>query len=258
MDMQIILNTETEFFEYPPYDIVCVHQEEKRKTTWARRIIHALKEVKTQYVLLFLEDFWLKERVDDLFFRRTIQWMDDNPDVANFSFYPCLPGENIQDDRFDRFERRPQKCRYKFNCQVGLWRTSELIGFFREHESPWDWELFGSIRAGRCKKAFYTLKENASLVFNYGDNLKGCIVCRGKWVKDEVIPLAEKYGLSIDYSLRGFYDFSQNKKQKNRTLGEWLAEGQYFSRGIRFIKEKYRKWLSVRIRMNEKKKELAE
>lgn len=51
MDMQIVLNTESESYEYSPYEIISVHQE--RKSTWAERIVHALQQVKTPYILLF-------------------------------------------------------------------------------------------------------------------------------------------------------------------------------------------------------------
>ena len=210
MDMKVFINTETKDYQYPGFDIEVCNQTTKEEQPWATRLINTLKRIDTEFVLFFLEDFWLADRVDDAFFKKTLQWMKDYPEVANFSYYPCLPGSNIDDGKFERFERRPQKCRYKYNCQVGLWRTKELISFFKPDESPWEWECYGSMRAGRKnKQLFYALKEDAPLIFSYGDNLKGCIIHRGKWVKDEVLPLAEKYGLDIDYSKRGFEDFDE-------------------------------------------------
>lgn len=240
MDMPIVLNTETKDYGFPGYNILTFHPSENKQQTWAERLVSVLMQIKTEYVLLFLEDFWLDEPVDDTFFRKTLEWMKSNPDVANFSFYPCLPGTNIQDDRFERFELRPQKCAYKFNCQVGLWRTKEFISFFRSHESPWEWELFGSKRASRCPQKFYSLKEDAKRVFSYGDNLRGCVVLKGKWVKDQVLPLAEKYGLNIDYSIRGFADDS------------YFVPMSPFKSFIKRVKVylnpyiHYRRWLSIR------------
>ena len=121
-----------------------------------------------------------------------------------------------------------------------------MIGFFRLHEDPWEWEIFGSMRAGRCKQSFYSLKGDAPLVFSYGDNLTGCIIHRGKWVKDAVIPLAEKYGLEIDYSKRGFEDFDEFWKNVNASFWEKLMRGDLFGRLFRKINKQYRKYLSLR------------
>lgn len=247
MDMKIIINTETKQYRYPGFDIEVCNQTTKEEQPWATRLINSLKQVNTEYVLFFLEDFWLAERVDDSFFRKTLQWMKENPDVANFSYYPCLPGKNIQDERFERFEKRPQKCPYKYNCQVGLWRTKELISFFKPDESPWEWECFGSLRAGRSKQVFYSLKKDAPLVFSYGDNLKGCIIHRGKWVKDEVLPLAEKYGLTIDYSIRGFEDFDAYwKSSEHMGIREKLKRGKFLSAIPDIISKYYHTWKALK------------
>lgn len=245
MDMPVVLNTETKEYSFPGYDIKTFQPSKVKKQTWAERLLTVLNKIETEYVLLFLEDFWLEKRVDDAFFRQCLEWMKQNPDVANFSFYPVYPGTNIQDGRFERFELRPQRCPYKFNCQVGLWRTKEFISFFRPHESPWDWEIFGSMRAGRCERKFYTLKADAEYVFSYGDSNKGCMVKRGKWVKSQVMPLVEEYGLKIDFSKRGFYD--ENEKEPGPTTFVQLLNPIFF---FRKMKEKtiflYRKWLSTR------------
>ena len=246
MDMRIVLNTEKKHYSFPGYTIESFEPCKNKEMTWAERLVDTLKHIDTEYTLLFLEDFWLDDKVDDEFFRKTLEWMKENPDVANFSYYPCLPGTNIDDGKYERFELRPQKCEYKFNCQVGLWRPKELIGFFRLHEDPWEWEIFGSMRAGRCKQSFYSLKGDAPLVFSYGDNLTGCIIHRGKWVKDAVIPLAEKYGLEIDYSKRGFEDFDEFWKNVNASFWEKLMRGDLFGRLFRKINKQYRKYLSLR------------
>ena len=248
MDMPIIMNTETKSYSYPGYEIKTFQPSLNKKQTWAERLIDVLNHVETEYVLLFLEDFWLDKPVDDAFFRKTLQWMKENPDVANFSYYPCAPGQNLPDFRFERFERRPQSCLYKFNCQVGLWRTKELISYLRPHESPWDWEIYGSMRASRIEKHFYSLRWMAPLVFSYTDNTTGCVVRRGKWVKENVMPLVEMYNLKIDFSKRGFDDFSdfQPKAAKPLTLMQRLTMGNLYGRIRNKIHQRYNKWLSLR------------
>lgn len=246
MDMKIVMNTELKHYSYGDYCIESYQPCKNRSMTWAERLVDTLHHIQTEYVLFFLEDFWLDSKVDDDFFRKSLIWMKENPDVANFSYYPCKPDSNIQDDRFDRFELRPQECEYKFNCQVGLWRTKELASFFRKHESPWEWEVYGSIRAWRCKQKFYSLKPDAKKVFSYGDSYYGCIIHRGKWVKDAVLPLAEKYDLKIDYSKRGFEDFEEYFKYGNYPKWRKILNPRVFKELYLRLYNRYRRWLSVR------------
>lgn len=213
LDMPIVLNTESKGYRFPGYEINTFSLYKDRDAEWSERLIETLKRIDTEFVLLFLEDFWLDKPVDNDFFEITLQWMRDNPDVANISYYPCMPGTNIMDNRFERFERRPRKCEYKLNFQVGLWRREKLISFLRPHESPWEVEILGSKRATRYKDSFYCLKEGAPFVFSYGDNLTGCVVHRGKWVKEAVLPFNDKYNLDIDFSIRGFEDFEAYQKE---------------------------------------------
>jgi len=240
MDFPIVMNTETKQYSYLDYKIIPSNLKGKTNIPWGERLMRTLRHIPTEYTLLFLEDFWLRERVDDAFFRKTMEWMDKNPDVANFSYYPCLPGTNIDDGRFDRFEKRPQECEYKLNCQVGLWRTKELLEFIRPHESAWDFEIYGSMRATRYKQCFYSLKSDAQSIFDYGDNLKGCIVRKGRWVEDQVLPLAKLYDLDIDYSIRGFADAQAEReelqKRANMTVLEKLREPGGIKRAINHIK----------------------
>lgn len=235
-DMPIVINTESKKYEFDGLNIKVIHPP-KTDIPWGKRLINTLDNIHTDYVLLFLEDYWIDNRVDNDFFEQSLVWLKENDDVASFSYYPCLPGTNIDDKRFERFELRPEKCEYKLNCQASIWRRKDLISFIRPHETPWEWEVWGSIRATRYKKKFYVLKENEKMVFSYGDNLKGCIVHRGKWNKDAVIPLAKKYNLDIDYSIRGFEKWEPDGTVKRMPFIEALLLPHLIKRlWVRFTK----------------------
>ena len=206
MDMPIALSTETKSYDYPGYEIRALNSG-KRRIPWAKRLRRALERVDTEFILLFLEDFWLDSKVDDARFRQVLAWMKENPDVSTVSFYPCLPGENIDDGKLEGFELRPDTCEYKLNCQVALWRREKLIEYIRPHESPWEFEIYGSKRASRYKERFYTYKTYTDLVFSYGDPNVGCLIHRGKWVEDVARRLDAMYDLHTDFSVRGFEDF---------------------------------------------------
>ena len=209
LDLPIVMNTESKSYAFPGMEIrtLGLYPDGGKRVPWAKRLREHLKRIDTEFILLFLEDFWLEGPVDDAFFRQCLQWMRENPDVANLSFQPT-PGPNIRDGRFARFERRPQDGAYRFNCQAALWRRERLIQFLRAHESPWEWEVTGSIRSQRYQDGFYSLTEGEKPVFPYNLDLGG-VIHRGKWNREAVVPLAEHYGLSIDYSRRGFEDWEK-------------------------------------------------
>ena len=203
--MPVVLNTESKSYTHEGFDIKTFQfYKPGQKVPWGKRLIRTLKAIKTDYILLILDDFWLEDAVDTEFLEKCLQWMKENPDVAVLSFKPVAGfGPNIRDNRFERFEKRPQKARYRFNCQVAIWRRKKLIKYLRPQESPWDWEMAGSIRSSRYKESFYTLIKGEKEVVPYD---MGWVVFRGKWTRRAAVPLAEKYNLNIDFSKRGFYE----------------------------------------------------
>lgn len=201
LDLPIVLNTESKSCSFPGLEIKTLGLYPDRVPPWGERMRETLKRIDTEYVLLMLDDFWLDAPVDDAFFRKCLGYMEDNPDVAVLSFQRTH-GPNIRDGRFPRFERRPQRAEYRFNCQAAVWRRERLIKFIRPKESAWDWELSGSVRSGRYRDGFYTLIEGEKPVFSYD---RGGVIYRGKWHRETIEPLCARYGLTIDFSRRGFY-----------------------------------------------------
>lgn len=216
--MPIVLNTESKKYHYDGFSITSfgLYPDGGRKIPWSKRFIETLKRVDTEYVLVLLEDFWLETPVDTEHFEKTLNWMRNNPEIACFSYQP-VPGDNIKDERFPRFERLPQKRDYRMNCQAALWRRERLIAFLRPHESPWEFERWGSIRSQRYKDLIYTLEDNQKPVFCY-DIVFGGAIHRGRWNKTVAVPIAEKYGLNIDFEVRGFYGEHSTSTQHKRNL----------------------------------------
>ena len=217
-DMPIVLNTESKSYSFEGFDIQTFRfYKPGQNVPWAKRLIRTLKAIKTDYIVFFLEDFWLEDRVDTEFLEKSLRWMQENPDVAVLSFKPvCDYGPNIRDNRFERFERRPQAGNYRFNCQAAIWRRKKLIKYLRPHESPWEWELWGSRRSARFKEGFYVLMKGEKEVFPY-DLTYGGVIHRGKWNKQVVEPIAKKIGISICYSKRGIEVWGEERKKVHRS-----------------------------------------
>jgi len=247
-DMKVVLNTESKSYEFPGINITTFSLFKPGvNIPWGFRLIETLKRIKTKYILFFLEDFWLDSEVDVDFFEKTIRWMEENPDIATFSYYPA-GNNNIKDNVFERFELRPAKCEFKLNAQAAVWRREKLISFIRPHENPWEFEVWGSKRAARYKDRFYTLIRGAEPVFSYGDPMEGCIIHRGKWNKDAVMKFERKYSLGIDYSIRGFEDYETVRRLDNQTFFEKLMNPSAVKRKLSRCTpyQWYRVWKSLK------------
>ena len=215
-NLPIVLNTESRSFQFKSLSIQTINSS-KDNVPWGKRLVECLERIDTEFILFFLDDFWLDAPVDNEHFEKCLKWIKDNPDVGCISFQRTR-GNNIKDGRFERFERRPQKnAPYKLNCQAALWRKEALIHSVRPHESPWEWEEYGSIRASRFKWLVYSFIEGEKKVFSYNLSMGG-VIHRGKWVREVVLPLSKLYGLNIDFNKRGFWDDSVYINSKKRSI----------------------------------------
>lgn len=234
-NMPIVLNTEYKDYSFNGLDIRTYKLDQKHKLTWSKRLKETLKIIDTEYILFFLDDFWINERVDNREFINTFNWFSMNKDIATVCFDPINRG-NIDDMQNPLFELRPKKCKYKLNCQCALWRRTILISYLRNHENPWDFELVGSIRAERYKERFYSLKEESKKIISYDF---GGVIHRGKWTSNKINDYIIKYDLNIDSEKRGVFDFNQTNNGKKTIIQRLKRPNllrRIFSRINRYVK----------------------
>lgn len=212
-NLPIVINSETKGYSFRDLDITSYYPCLNQKMYWSERLKFVLKQIKTDYILLFLEDYWLDSKVDVNRFNEILNWMDKHSDVANVCFYP-LPGKNIDDGALSGFELRPKAADYKFSCQVAVWRRKDLIKYLKDKETPWEFEIIGSLRSEKYKEKFYSIKKDSPKIFSYGDPQIGCLIHRGKWNKSEVERYQKKYGIQIDTSARGYEDWDEIYKHR--------------------------------------------
>ena len=91
-----------------------------------------------------------------------------------------------------------------------------MLGFWKKHETPWEWETIGNIRSFDEKLDFYVLEDANNSPIDYGFDEKGMGIFRGKWVIDTVKDLFENNDIYMDYSIRGIY--TEEDKDKVRMV----------------------------------------
>ncbi len=199
---KIVLNTESKSFAYDGLNIETLGKTNSPKPhTWSSRLKYHLEQIDTEYVLFMLDDFFLDDKVDVETIDFCIEEMERDKNIVHFGFVPTL-WENCGDNRFEKFERRKRNTPFRVNTQAGIWRRLELCALLRSHESPWDFEVFASIRSRLRKGQYYVAREGITPIFEY-DWFNGGAVHRGRWT-ERAVKLLKANNRTVDFEERGF------------------------------------------------------
>ena len=198
---KIILNTETDSYQYGNLNIVSYSLG---KAPYGQRMLNHLEKIDTPYTLLLLDDFFLRRPVNTDVLSNILEEMDKDHNIG--ALYCDKNDCTTNDSLCDVFYQIKQRAPYKLNMQAGLWRTQTLKKYWQPNDNPWIWEIFVNFTTFNSEDKFYALRDLNDAPIYYGYNPDGMGVFRGKWVVDDVKPLFDKHGISIDFSKRGEYD----------------------------------------------------
>jgi hypothetical protein len=152
--------------------------------------------VDTELVLIYLDDFYLRSPVDVDRLDACVQFMIEDQKIACILLTGAPPPYKPVPEH-SWLAKRSKSAPYLFSLQAGLWRKSRLLHFLRNHESPWYFERWGSIRGRRYPDDFYALAPGSGeSIFNYRHE-----IIRGMWRMDTAEFLL-KEGILIDMSCR--------------------------------------------------------
>ena len=236
----IVLNTEKKSYHDADIDIKVINYE-RQDNTYGNRIRNCLRKIDTPYVLLMLDDFFIREPVNMELVEKTISYLDENPDVICFNFDVAGDQYDEDDGRFLEYQKRSKYGSYRYNMQAGIWRTKALYDAWKPKESPWQWELYGNVRSWNENKKIYVLKEYMKTPIEYGYYPDARGVYRGKWVIEDVKDLFDKNNIEVDYSKRGIY-----KKEDESEPKRFVISPKIYSYGIvHYVK--YIFWYTGRI-----------
>ena len=193
--------------------------------TWSARLIHALRQIKSDYVLFFLEDFFLMKPVEQKELDHCVSLMEAHPKAANinFGYGKDLPSTEYLDEKY---AVRSRNTKYYLNAQAALWRRKTLLKLLSPYENAWQYELYGSERAKLYSDKFVIRKDNF-LIFEYHTQRPWLLgIQKGMWLPGNV-EFFEKEGITVPFENLGFYDPAKENKSvgtpPKRTLREkWM------------------------------------
>lgn len=233
---KIILNTETKDYKcnYRNVKTVC-----SGNISWSKRLKNILESIDTDFVLFFLEDFFLRSPVNQKLFEEAFNLISENSDIGYIGL-KYTPERIFKDKNFTPTERFFSRDLLATKCRITamsvLWRRSWLIELLDEKENPWEFENNASVRS---KQYSYKVLEINNIngvcppVFDFEDKIKyGYGITQGQWLPKNR-ELFEKYGIEVNFDNLGInyqlYEDANNppkkpKKQKPKNFVEFLYE----------------------------------
>ena len=208
----VYLNTEKKRYEaeHKNFSVKTLNLSKKQKadkTTWSKRMLETLEKIEEEYVLILVEDFFLRERVQTELIENILDKMDEDPLMSQVQFFGTRTNCDNEKENTIKDAMRIE-CIGDDKAKVCfvpvIWRKRTLKKWLRPHETIWAFESCGAKRAKlwKYKEQVYRVYDPA--IFNYLWE-KGCYcVVNGKWMEHPLLTeLFEKNDIKVDFSIRG-------------------------------------------------------
>lgn len=157
------------------------------KKSWGARVIDYLNRIKTKFVMIILDDFVIEQKVETDIVLEYLNLMGEDHNIANIAFVDIFDKDN-RPTSVPHLMKRKAKGDYLINMQIGIWDKDFLAGILDENFTPWEAELYGSIRARKYsnKRTFLCLDDDNNMPIKYN---RGWLIVQGKWNANEIIRL---------------------------------------------------------------------
>jgi hypothetical protein len=133
--------------DHPKTYLVCENKKCQYSETininnscWTARFREALKKIPTDYVIVMLDDFFIREPVDSERINKTLLNFNSNAIVYNFEKQYRQPSYSSIDET-GAWDIQSNNQMYLNSCQPSLWDRKKLINRLQKDETAWDWEI---------------------------------------------------------------------------------------------------------------------
>jgi hypothetical protein len=222
----IVLNTETKDFKYGGLDIICskvAGTKPAENLAWGDCLLRCLEKIDSEIILYLQEDYFINApiRVDQI---ETFVEIMLKEQYSYISLVPFSNGGRWRPTKYPYLCEVDQKAPYRISLQAGLWRKERLRFYIRRHETPWQFEVWGSRRAHRIKDSFLSISHD---VFDHPSRqiipYEPTGIVKGKWNRGVVYRLFLENGIEVDFSRRGFYDPRHESRVKKPLVSRAIS-----------------------------------
>ena len=184
----------TESLKNPYYRTISVPHD---LNNWTYGVRHFLSLLEDNYILLMIDDCFIRRPVDRKRFEFAnilIRWQQD---VACLNFEKSWD-EHDTSTEYEGWKLRPHGSEYEVSIMCGMWNKKKLMNVLTPISNPWDVEY----NQNNCNYNYYINSGDYIIDWGYR-TFQPCNVVKGKWAR-EIIPFFETEGIQMDYSIRGF------------------------------------------------------
>lgn len=222
---RIILNTETKVYNcgFLNVETICGGI----KATWSERLKVVLEKIDTEFILFSLDDFFLMSKVSTKSFDEAVNFISGDASVGyvglKYNKTHKFKDPNMVEPQEHFFDRTLTDTVNRINCNTALWRKDFLLKLLRMHESPWEFEKYGSYRSKRYNQKIMIINNMHGImppVFDYDVEIKyGHGLTLGQWLPKNK-ELFDEYGIEVDFDNLGInyqiYEEAINPKPKEQ------------------------------------------
>jgi len=175
-------------------------------TNWSEELQRALHCLTWRYVLLMLEDFFLRKAVAWDRILDALTFLEVH--AAHMVRLVPRPGPTLPIVGSSDFGLVEVGAPYRVSLQASIWRRETLLALLRAGESPWEFELAGTVRSYSISGGFFASWDT---LLDYGHHG----VERGLWFPGVIKRLRKTVGETVAQG-RGTLSLAQ---RATRTAG---------------------------------------
>lgn len=180
---------------------------------WTDRLHYALSNIDDDFIILLLEDFFLRSRVDNQQVHYFVNYIKKN----NLNMIRLIkrPKGTLLNSQHSSLMEIQKNDLYRVSTQGSIWKKQTLLNLLKTNESIWEFEINGTQRS-TVYENFFCVKKDVLTYWHH-------VVERGKWFPWEVFYFGVIKKVKID-----------KKKRKTMSIFEtlkWLTN-KIFARFI--------------------------
>ena len=169
---------------------------------WTDRLLHALSKIDDDYIILMLEDFFLRSKIDNEKVHYFVNYIKEN----NLNLIRLIkrPGGSLSSNYHPGLMEIQKKDSFRVSTQGSIWNKETLMNLIKTNENIWEFELNGTDRS-MIYDNFFCVKEN---IMTY----KHHVIERGKWFPWYALYFSKIKNIKVDLKKRKIMSFFETLK----------------------------------------------
>jgi len=224
----VYLGSNHQSFEHPKVKTILVGDDKD----WSSGIKAMLETLQSKYVLVILEDFFIRKPVDGKHIVSLIRILEELKG-SMLQLRPIIRRPFSRVKGFSAVVRLRKEMPYRVSLQPTIWEREALLSLICEGESAWEFEINASNRSRKEYEAYFCIRKKPPIIWKHH------VVERGKWFWHEARRF-KKANIGCDFSRRSVMTL---REQILFTVRKKLS-----SLRKRLVPWTFQRWLGRRIR----------